>query len=263
MSKEAEARVRNELLQGLYTGMLRCTLALAGAGMHTRDDEAVAAGVSTNLLHRDLLLLPPRGGEAFRAIRGLAARGDAVSGPAQRAAGVGTLPRGESQGVAFAIGAATAAAHAGEGALVCVVLPGGAPASAATPRWKQPETWADAAVYAARTALPVIFVSFGTGRSTRGAHLGADLRPTQLYPAIPVDRQDALAVYRVAFECVSRAREGFGPSRIECVPYKVAGAESEGLDALGRVEAMLRRRGAFSKVWRRQLERQLIREHAG
>jgi pyruvate dehydrogenase E1 component alpha subunit len=36
------------------------------------------------------------------------------------------------------------------------------------------------------------------------------------FPVIPVDGNDVVAVYRVAYECTVRAREGGGPSIIVC-----------------------------------------------
>ena len=267
MSKEAEARVRDELLQSLYASMLRCTLAPARGTPGGAAGEAVAAGVCANLRADDLVLLPRLGSKSaaagFRVLRGLPTH---PTPPARElAAGVLPLPTDEAQAVSFAMGAAAAAAHAGLGALVCAVLPlpllpEGTSAGARTHRL--PTTWHAAGAYAARMALPLLLV---TGPDPRRLAAQAAVRPAHrlpapLFPSIPVDREDALAIYRVAFECAARARAGGGPSRLACVPFRVAGQPRQAPDALGRIEAMLRKRGAFPKAWQRQLERRLLRE---
>ncbi len=260
MSKEAEARVRDELLQRLYGDVLRCTLALAGAGVRGGESAAAAAGVAANLQPADLLLVPARGAAGFRVMRGLAPSAGVGQLPRERAPGVLTLPRDESQAVATALGAATMAAHAGQGALVCAVLPATAVCDRPEPGEKGsalPVSWAGAGVYAARAGLPLRLVASRPAREQRDAHRLA----APAYPAIPVDREDALAIYRVAYECAARARIGLGPSLIRCVPF--AGNGSGDGDALARLEKMLRRRGAFSRAWHRQLERQVVRAIAG
>lgn len=270
MSKEAAARVRDELLQNLYAQTLRCTLAFAHAGIGDKGQTAiaVAAGVAANLKPEDLLLLPQKGAAAFRVLRGLPALGQAP--PGFQAAGVLPLPDGEAAAVAYALGAVAAAQHSGAGVLVCAVLPGTVslqqPETAGqrrvTARLPFPQSWAEAGVYAAQRGLPLLLVSDRV-RPQSTAGTGAHLLPAPLYPSIPVDRQDALAAYRVAFECAARARDrgdsGGGPSHLDAVPFH-AGLPDENETALAQLEAALRKRGAFSKVWQRQLERQLVRE---
>ncbi len=269
MSKEAAARVRDELLQNLYAQILRCTLAFAHAGIGDKGQAAiaVAAGVVANLKPEDMLLLPQKGAAAFRVLRGLAALGQALYG--DRAAGVLPLPDGEAAAVAYALGAVAAAQHSGIGALVCAVLPGtvslqqpeAAGQHRATARLPFPQSWAEAGIYAAQHGLPLLLVS-DRARPRSIVEIGAHL-PAPLYPSIPVDRQDALAAYRVAFECAARARDrddsGGGPSHLDAVPFP-AGLQDENEAPLARLEVALRRRGAFSKAWQRQLERQLVRE---
>ena len=263
MSKEAEARVRDELLQSLYTATLRCTLAGASRGRGGDTGEAVAAGVCANLGPEDLVLLPRRGAPGFRLLRGLGP----VPGPpaVALAAGVLTLPADEPQAVAFALGAAAAAYSRGGNAarpLVCVVLPhpllpGGSARKAA----QAPRDWAGGAACAAGLGLPLLLVGDRPRRSKPGPAPArpAYRLPAPLYPSIPVDRDDALAIYRVAFECATRARAGLGPSLLACVSVPAQPQVSP----LSRLEAMLRQRGAFHKAWRRQLERQLLRELHG
>jgi len=46
-------------------------------------------------------------------------------------------------------------------------------------------------------------------------------RPTSHeLPAIPVDDADAVAIYRVAYEAIDKARRGAGPTLIQCVEHR-------------------------------------------
>ncbi|HWG86231.1 MAG TPA: thiamine pyrophosphate-dependent enzyme, partial [Candidatus Acidoferrales bacterium] len=72
-------------------------------------------------------------------------------------------------------------------------------------------------------------------------------------PAITVDGNDVVAVYRVAEESTRRAREGLGPSLIEC-------RLETGGDPLAFMESYLRQRNLWSDVWKEELERDLRRK---
>ncbi len=282
MSKEAEARVRDELLQALYASVLRCTLSEAQWGLGARGlgeaSMALAAAMSPVLRPPDMVMLPARGAAAFRALRGLGPRAERRLPARDLAAGILPCPAEEAVAASLALGAAAAAARAGSGALVCVLLPAavagrlqgvppaatGSGAKGGKGSWIEDcSTWQDAAAWAARLALPLLLMT-DTARPRRGFAPGRppELAPAPMYPSIPVDRADALAIYRVAFECAGRAREGAGPSHIQCVPFRLRGQQPGEEEALPRLEAMLRKRGAFHKGWRRQLERQQIRELA-
>ncbi len=146
--------------------------------------------------------------------------------------------------------------HQGAGAVLVVLLPPSAGlAEGKTPATALPKTWAGVGAHAARLRLPLLFVSEGTARVANPD----PAQPPPAFPTIPVDRDDALAIYRVVFECAQRARLGAGPSHLACVPRPRKGS-ADGSDALVRLETMLRARGAFGKSWRNGLERRLIRE---
>jgi TPP-dependent pyruvate/acetoin dehydrogenase alpha subunit len=74
---------------------------------------------------------------------------------------------------------------------------------------------------------------------------------TQMYsydfPVIPVDGHDAVAVYRVAFECKTRAREGGGPSVIMCSFSSVKEPGAKRRDPLRNMEEYLSAKGLFEK----------------
>jgi hypothetical protein len=284
MTKDVEARVRDELLQKLYRDTLHCQIAAAQVWspvMPATGSAALAAGVCATLTLNDLLLIPHTGMPGFRTLRGLPVQGSLLA-QRQILAGVQVQPRTEAAAVAQALGAAAALAAQKNNCLhtgLVVCFPpvgrfpsGGASVASSSPAVRAstsfkatlPATWAAAGTYAARLALPLLFV-------TDRALPGRDARrhtplsgPAALYPSIPVDRDDALAIYRVAFECAGRARAGTGPSHVQAVAFSLAGAvvptgAAEG-EGLARLEAALRRRGAYSKAWRRGLERELIRD---
>ncbi|MCI4060869.1 thiamine pyrophosphate-dependent enzyme, partial [Bacillus cereus] len=48
----------------------------------------------------------------------------------------------------------------------------------------------------------------------------ADRAAAYNMPGVPVDGQDILAVYQAAEEAIERARNGGGPSLIECMTYR-------------------------------------------
>ena len=83
--------------------------------------------------------------------------------------------------------------------------------------------------------LPIIFVCNGQSRRR-------SLRPPRFLPAITVDRDDVVALYRVVSEGMAHARRGNGPTLIECIPWKPL-VKAEPGDAIGKLEAYLAQTG--------------------
>ncbi len=287
MSKEEQARVRDELLQGLYRSVLRCELARARAGDSSGSGsalDALAAGVCANLKPGDLLLLPARGAESFRVGRGIATA--APGSPREREAGVFTCPRDGASAIGFTLGLAAALEKNCPRSLVAVLLPSQALKQSTAPahgkhtranekqkKWpvdKLPADWNAALPYAAECRLPILFLSAHGAWPRRFSEPATEggPGPAPLYPSIPVDGEDPLAAYRVAFECAARVRlPGGGPSHIAAVPFRLRrqtenpnASPDASPDARARLEEALRKRGAFSKAWRQQLERTLVAE---
>lgn len=75
-------------------------------------------------------------------------------------------------------------------------------------------------------------------------------------PAMATDRNDAVAIYRVAQESLGRARSGGGPALIECAPFVLHGASGRGqtADALAVIEQYTLARTIVSPEW-------IAREH--
>jgi len=127
--------------------------------------------------------------------------------------------------------------------------------------------WRKALVLAVRQKLPIVCVLQGRGlRTVRDGMAGERAEAHQPrvavkdLPAIVVDGDDAIAVYRVAYEAIARARRGLGPTLIECEPYCVengtksrkAGSQrdpalepSNRTDSLANMEAYLRGKGLW------------------
>jgi hypothetical protein len=69
------------------------------------------------------------------------------------------------------------------------------------------------------------------------------------FPAIPVDIDDAVAIYRVAHESIFRARQGGGPTVIACVPYRLDGQSGpERRDTVKALRQYLRGRGLSGRA---------------
>ena len=135
--------------------------------------------------------------------------------------------------------------------------------------------WHDALRFAGQRSLPVIFVrqshpSDGPG-STNFESAGDDIRSEAVdygFPAITVDGNDVVAVYRVAQEAIERARTGGRPTLIEAQifpGYRSSqsnraqyGAEHEidqmeSNDPVVFMERYLRGKGLFSQDWKKEI----------
>ena len=99
----------------------------------------------------------------------------------------------------------------------------------------------DAFANAARQCLPVLYVLEGSAPFEK--RYGT-------VPVIRVDSGDAVAVYRVAHESIARAREGGGPTIIECVAWA---ADGESQDPLKKLERYLAGKRLFKQNWKQEL----------
>lgn len=106
---------------------------------------------------------------------------------------------------------------------------------------------------AAVHSLPMVFVHQADGESTADFRTSerekkpAAATQTPWFPHIAVDRDDVVAIYRVASESISRARLGRGPTLIECLPLPVSQARNgrHGHDPIRHMEHYLKARGLF------------------
>jgi TPP-dependent pyruvate/acetoin dehydrogenase alpha subunit len=77
------------------------------------------------------------------------------------------------------------------------------------------------------------------------------------FPVIPVDANDVVAIYRVAFESIHKARHGGGPTLIQAIslphPPGIKASSGEHPDAISKMEAYLTGKGLFSLSWKQKL----------
>ncbi len=140
--------------------------------------------------------------------------------------------------------------------------------------------WQEALTLAAKKSLPIIFVveenpwpdpassaanddeKDPTAGSDQGFDQGGKAR-SYGFPIIPVDANDVVAVYRVAYESLERVRQGGGPVLVECRPYRLyspnkrrsanSAVRRGERDPLTHMERYLKRKKLFTPRWKSQL----------
>src|SRR5208283_3894158 len=102
-----------------------------------------------------------------------------------------------------------------------------------------PSSWQEALASADLHDLPMVFLSWNHIRLKSKGHR---------LPAITVDGNDVVAVYRVACEAIAHARIGNGPTLIECQPYPLNPG-----DPILDMEKYLIRTGIFSEEFKNRI----------
>jgi TPP-dependent pyruvate/acetoin dehydrogenase alpha subunit len=264
--------IPNARLRQMYRAMVRLrTLARAlppqqreGLGL-----EACLASTSIDLEPGDLVSDVLAGG-VVEFLRG-ATLGEVVRpgktttkrGPRADCGAAGRMPAGlgVAERIWMALGAAAAlkaeaaqakvkAKAAGEtakdsGVAVVYVKAGEVPAA----------VWRKALRFAVKQELPALFVVLPPARGA--TRLGRVCETANRYgvPGIPVDADDAVALYRVAQESIGRARIGGGTALMECVPFVlgvVAGKRGAAPDGIAGLENYLLQRNVVTKAWMAQ-----------
>lgn len=108
-----------------------------------------------------------------------------------------------------------------------------------------PATLVRAFQFADEQRLPVVFVALPASLQARDSTPGpiGRLALRSRVPAIAADRDDAVALYRVAQESLGRARAGGGPALIDCVALdqgRAAGATRDPRQTAGPLSAIER-----------------------
>jgi TPP-dependent pyruvate/acetoin dehydrogenase alpha subunit len=135
------------------------------------------------------------------------------------------------------------------GAVVVYALAGEVPAG----------LWKKALRFAAEQELPVVFVALPAARA-RGSKARSAAKTGGVsalargcgVPAIAVDADDAVAIYRVAQESIGHARIGGGAALMECVPFVPVGSAGKARvteDAIAGLEQYMAQRGVASRAW--------------
>jgi TPP-dependent pyruvate/acetoin dehydrogenase alpha subunit len=129
------------------------------------------------------------------------------------------------------------------------------------------QRWLDALTLAGEHFLPLLVITYTKFSSRVSRRKSYDPTVSQItegrhcgLPVIPVDADDAVAMYRVAFESIHKARHGGGPTLIEATYFPAAkkghahdsrGQNSD--DAISRMEAYLASKGLFSESWKQSV----------
>lgn len=110
--------------------------------------------------------------------------------------------------------------------------------------------WKQILSLAARLNLPIIFVVLSVVDARNAeANICAKAHAAGV-PGIPVDANDAVALYRVAQESLGRSRGGDGPVLIECVSLDAAGQRAkETDDSIVRMKEFLIGRKVCDEAW--------------
>ena len=249
----------HEVLRKLYSAMLRCRRMaetarrrgdLAGVTASIAGGEAILAGATAELTPDDTVVARPRSVAALllqrvlldRELEGACPAGEALRCSPSSAYGVED---------AFHLGTGLALAlKLQEAHRVVVAFADAVPSLG---------IWQAAFRFAGVHKLPVIYV-IGNGApeaSLMEQHpdlfeqVGLMARDCG-FPGIFVDGNDSVAVWRVVQESVHRARNGHGPTLVECHTRF-----SQWEDPLAHLEHYMKKRNAWDEPWRQGLEKQL------
>ena len=259
----SEARLRR-----IYFTMLKCRVLdenvrrLRGRSDYaayyrpSRGSEAVAAGVLIDL-RADDWVVPLPGDLAARFIRNAPLKDIfAPSGP--RPLRLAPPPSTPAAQLTLAAGIALGLKAKKSGSVV-VAMCGRMPSSG--------RAWSEALHFAGIHCLPVVVVvqtrASGRAGARRPESLVPDLRDCG-FPAIPVDADDAVAIYRVAHEAVHKARHGGGPTLIEATEFRgPAGARVRppaSIDAIAKMEAYLVSKGLYVSAKKQTMQDEFQRQ---
>lgn len=254
--EEGFSLISNQKLLALYGQLLKCRLLAERArtvnSLFTASIgwEATAAGVAIDLTVEDTLATA-QGNLAPALVKGapLTFFAELTAGIAQAEAGF-TEGYGPLNLITATAGNSTALNIATGVALTNKVQSNGRVAAAFCGQGREAlDAWSEAFAIAGAHDLPILFVSHNREVEESG-HLSADEVAERAeafkIPAMPVDGGDAVAVYRVAFESIGRARRGRGPTLIDCR----LSAES---DPITKMEGYLERKRLFREELKQQL----------
>jgi TPP-dependent pyruvate/acetoin dehydrogenase alpha subunit len=252
--------ISNEKLLQLYATMVKCRMITERARVLIEQNkltgnedatvgaesrlEAAAVGVAIDLLPEDTVA-PSHRDFIVNFIKGLPL--DKIFGP--------VFARATRPGFAAQINLATSKALANKAkknGRIAVAFPGDGSNS--------PSLWHEALALASVQQLPILFVCqnmLPADPLRRKKQTGVEKIAAQAcgFPAITVDGNDVVAVYRVATEAIAHARKGNGPTLIECKTGR-----STARDPIVNMETYLTRKGLFSEKMKLEVAASFTRE---
>lgn len=105
-------------------------------------------------------------------------------------------------------------------------------------------SWKEVLTFASRHQLPLLLMVHEHGNDLGQLESVAKSSLVHGVPLLTVDGNDAVAIYRVVFESLGRARQGRGPTLIACRTDLKSPDQPE--DAIRRMELYLERKGNFA-----------------
>ena len=115
------------------------------------------------------------------------------------------------------------------------------------------KVWRQVLKFAGELELPILFVVLPKAAKNRGKVISSGVcgwAQENGVPGIPVDANDAVALYRVAQESMGRIRGDGGPALIECVPYQAVGGRQRGKgDPIVQLKGFLVERKICTSAW--------------
>jgi TPP-dependent pyruvate/acetoin dehydrogenase alpha subunit len=283
-----------EVLRRLYSKMLACRMLrerargllkknqAAASGFESEGSEAIdvgatfelRAGDALSLYHRDLVPHVLKGRSLRQVFAQILGKGKHQKAQNEHSPFVTSniVPPVRSAAAQFnlAAGVAFACKQRGQRDVVLAIFGEGFDALG---------SWHDAAKLAGEHRLPIIFVvESDRARYMRTDHwfgVPGDLSDRARdydFPGVPVDGEDVVAVFRVAQESIHRARNGAGPTLIECKTSRLSSTSTPSaangfrhkraqmIDPLAHMEHYLRKRKAWSSAWKEELVQRLSAE---
>jgi TPP-dependent pyruvate/acetoin dehydrogenase alpha subunit len=265
--------INNRKLRQLYVAMVGARVLdevaarrrgkgnIAGRLVSTRGEEACRVSTAIELIEGDLVSDTQAGvvmdfvaGETvaslLRRMSGPSLEGRRRKANSSRAKGVAQMPWVEDTGerLRIAVGAALAFKTLQHPNLVMVYVRGGEVAE---------EDWRRVLALASKFELPIIFIVLPSaeGRKRRRAANINAIAKSRRVPCIPVDANDAVALYRAAQESIGRARGEGGPVILECiVPQIDEQRRADREDPILQLEKFMLGRRVCSEAWLSRVE---------
>lgn len=241
-----------ERLRKLYAAMLKCriieSLIPADVKQHCACGcrQAIIAGTAIHLTPEDLIAPTPA--ELFaRLVQGTSLEAISASLKEESVWNFGGAIRVPDAGLALA------QLQVGAGMALACKLRGRPAATLCIVDGHQSDFWRGPAEFAARRQLAIVFVVVSAAGHPPSRHPELRGQTRNVLPAIAVDGNDAVGVYRVAEECTRRARQGLGPSLIEC-------RVEDDRDPLLFMENYLKQRRLWPEGWKENFVREFGRE---
>lgn len=235
-----------ERLRRLYAAMLKCRELDGAAGSDAQGPasvqgmEAIISAAGIHLREEDFVAPSPY--EYFiRSLHGASRQGSPSTSTQTQNQSGGTTPGSDQLHLAAGM------------ALACKLLGKSCITFCLSKIIPEADFWHPAVSFAASRKLPVVFLLAHSPRENQDAFTELRKEAQDMLPAITVDGNDVVAVYRVAEESTRRARQGLGPSLIEC-------RLERGRDALLFMENYLKARNLWSDSWKQELLHNLQRE---